>query len=324
MRRTILDFLTIVAGLLSCTHLLSQNHIVESINKYGTFDMWSVREVRESSIIGGKTKYLYEFFGDGDTTATREPFKAPDGYLWRTNNVLAEVAGVTKTSTTVFPEERGNGYCARIETHTETVRAIGIVNMEVTCQGALIIGAINEPIRNTKSPMEKVLYGIPFEGRPKAIRFDYKADVGHNVIKGTGFSKMKDMGYPDYPEIAIILQKRWEDENGGIHALRVGTAVERITENIPDWINGHSMTVHYGDITGEPFYKDYMGLQTEEDRAFHTLNRKGKNVAVLEEGWASEDDEPNHIVIKFLSSCGEPFYGGVGNILWIDNVTIEM
>lgn len=322
MRRTI--FLTILAGLCSYVTLCAQDHIVEQLNRYGTLDEWSVRSVKESGIIGGNVKYLNEFFGDRDTVETREPFTPPDGYFWRTNNVLAVVAGVTKTSNTVFPEARGDGYCARIETHVESVKAIGIVNMDVICQGAFILGALPEPIRNTKDPMAKVLYGIPFEGRPVALVYDYKADVGHEAIRGTGFSRLKNLGYPDYPEIAIILQKRWEDADGNVHALRVGSGHDRIMENVSEWKNGHRLAVHYGDISGEPFFEDYMGLMTDPERAFHTINSKGENVTVLEEGWAPADEQPNFMIIKFLSSCGKAFYGGVGNTLWIDNIRLEM
>lgn len=324
MRRPIQDSLTIIAGLLSCISLSAQNQIVESLNRYGTLDSWSVRQIKESGLIGGQTKYLYEFYGNRDTTATKEPFTAPEGYLWRTNNVMAVVAGITKTNNTVFPEPRDGGYCARIETHIETVKAIGIINMDVVCQGAFILGTLNEPIKDTKNPMAKVLYGVPFEGRPTALVFDYKADVGHEAIRGTGFSKLKNLGYPDYPEIAIILQKRWEDEEGNVHALRVGTGIERITENVPDWVDGHRIDVHYGDISSEPFFKDYMGLNNNPERAFHTLNGKGDNVIVSEEGWAAPEEQPNFMIIKFISSCGKAFYGGVGNTLWIDNIRIEM
>ena len=85
MRRPIQDSLTIIAGLLFCIPSSAQNRTVEFLTEYGTLDFWSVREVRESGLIGGKTKYLYEFFGDRDTLRTREPFTAPEGYLWRTN-----------------------------------------------------------------------------------------------------------------------------------------------------------------------------------------------------------------------------------------------
>ena len=325
MRRTRLFALSLAFALSAVFQAEAQESIVKAINEFGRFDNWCVREVRESGIIGGQVKYLYEFYGDRDTLVTgKTPFKAPEGYLWRTNNVLAIVAGVVKTNNTIFPEKRGDGYCARIETHIEEVKALGIVNMDVTCQGALLIGVLPEPITTTKDPMAKVFYGIPFTGKPKAVRMDYKADVGHEVIRGTGFSKLKPMGYPDYAEITVILQKRWEDEDGNVHALRVGTGIERIEVDAPQWVNGHEVKIHYGDITGQPFYKDYMGLKTDPESAYHALNSKGKNVIIQEDGWADPGTEPTHFMLHILSSCGKAFYGGVGNTLWIDNVEVVM
>lgn len=325
MRRTRLFALSLCAILYVAPGLRAQENVVRKINDFGRFDDWCLREVKESGIIGGKTKYLYEFYGDQDTLATgKTPFKAPKDYLWRTNNVLAIVAGVVKTNNTVFPEKRGDGYCARIETHIEEVKALGIVNMEVTCQGALLVGALPEPITTTKDPMSKVLYGVPFTGSPKALRLDYKADVGNEVIRGTGFSKLKPMGYPDYAEITVILQKRWEDEDGNVHALRVGTGIERIMEDVPQWKNGYEVKVHYGDITSRPFYKEYMGLKTDSETAYHALNSKGKNVIISEDGWAEPGTEPTHLMIHIISSCGNAFYGGVGNTVWVDNVQIVM
>ena len=325
MRRTIIFFLTaIVSFSLYPSDLPAQESITEAIASYGTFDSWSVREVKESAIIGGKTARLYEFYGNQEVTRTKEPFSAPEGYPWRTNNVLAVVAGVTKTNNTVFPEKRGDGYCARIETHVESVKVLGMINMDVTCQGALFIGSLEEPIKDTKTPMSKVLYGIPFEGRPEAVVFDYKAEVGHEVVRGTGFSALKEMGYPDYPQLYMVLQKRWEDESGRVHAVRVGTAIRHFEENVPEWVNGCRVEIAYGDITGEPYYQDYMGLKNDPETAFYCYNSDGEKVLVEEDGWADADDEPNYLILTFLASSGPAFYGGVGNVLWVDNVKIEM
>ena len=303
----------------------AQQSVVDAINEYGTFDSWSMRQVKESGLIGGATKTLYEFYGNQETVFTgKTPFTAPEGYLWRTNNVLAIVAGVVKTNNTIFPEERGNGYCARIETHIEEVKALGVINMDVTCQGALLLGVLPEPITTTKDPMAKVFYGIPFTGMPKAVVMDIKADVGHEVIRATGFSKLKPMGYPDSAEITVMLQKRWEDEDGVVHALRVGTAIWRISEDIPEWMNGYELKIHYGDITGEPFYEEYMGLKNDPESAFHAPNSNGRNVIIQEDGWAEPGTQPTHLVINIISSCGKAFYGGVGNTLWVDNVRIVM
>ena len=325
MRRTRLFALSLVAFVLSAFGLRAQESVVRLINETGRFDNWCVREIKESAIIGGQTEYLYEFYGDQDTLVTgKKPFKSPEDYLWRTNNVLAVVAGVVKTNNTVYPEKRGDGYCARIETHIEDVKALGIVNMDVTCQGVLLIGELPEPITTTRDPMAKVFYGLPFTGRPKALRMDIKADVGHEVIRGTGFSKLKPMGYPDFPDITIFLQKGWEDEDGNVHALRVGTGIERIMEDIPQWKNGYEIKVHYGDITQQPFYKDYMGLKTDPESAYHARNSKGENVIIQEDGWAEPGTQPTHMMIHILSSCGKAFYGGVGNVVWLDNVQVVM
>ena len=325
MRRTRLFALSLFYVMLASTRVSAQESVVKAINEFGRFDNWCVREVKESAIIGGQVKYLYEFYGDKDTLKTgKTPYKAPEGYLWRTNNVLAIVAGVVKTNNTVFPEKRGDGYCARIETHIEEVKALGIVNMDVTCQGAMLVGVLPEPITTTKDPMSKVLYGIPFTECPKAVRMDYKADVGYETVRGTGFSKLKPMGYPDYAEITVILQKRWEDEDGNVRALRVGTGIERIEKDAPEWVNGHEIIIRYGDITGEPFYKEYMGLKTDPESAYHALDSKGRNVIIQEDGWAAPGTQPTHMMIHFLTSCGKAFYGGVGNTLWLDNVEVVM
>lgn len=304
----------------------AQERTVRLINEVGKFDNWCVREIKESAVIGGNTEYLYEFYGrPTDTLRTgKQPFKAPEGYLWRTNNVLAVVMGVVKTNNTVYPERRGEGYCARIETHIEEVKALGVVNMDVVCQGTLIVGELPEPITTTRDPMTKVEYAIPFTGSPKYLQLDYKADVGYETVRGTGFSKLKPMGEPDYAEITMILQKRWEDEEGNVHALRVGTGIERIMEDIPQWINGHKVNIFYGNMTAEPSYKEYMGLKNDPETAYHTLNSKGQDVMVLEEGWAPASTQPTHLVLHFISSCGKAFYGGVGNVLWVDNVEIVM
>ena len=154
MRRTRLSGLSLAIFLLSAVISSAQDDIVRQINDYGTFDRWCVREIKESGIIGGHTKYLYEFFGSpADTLRTgKEPYVSPEGYPWRTNNVLAIVAGVVKTNNTVYPEARGDGYCARIETHIEEVKALGGENMDVTCQGVMLVGTLHEPTRDTKSP----------------------------------------------------------------------------------------------------------------------------------------------------------------------------
>ena len=227
MKPSYLSAIICIALALSSSEIKAQNRIIagvegdeaiaNAINEYGTLDKWCVREIKETALLGGDTAHLFEFYGNQDTTFTgKQPFTPPQGYIWRTNNVLAIVAGIVKTNNTVYPEKRGDGFCARIETHLEEVKVIGMINMDVVCQGALMIGNLPEPITTTKDPMTKVQYGLAFTGCPKGVEFDYKADVGNEVYRGTGFSRLKPMGYPDYAEINFMLQKRWEDEDGNI------------------------------------------------------------------------------------------------------------
>ena len=71
--------------------------------------------------------------------------------------------------------------------------------------------------------------------------------------------------------------------------------------DVPEWVNGHEVEVHYGDITDEPFYEDYMGLKTDPESAYHARNSKGENVIIQEEGWAEPGTQPTHMMIHILS-----------------------
>ena len=82
--------------------VIAQTEIVEPI-EYGDMDRWMVREVKESFIIGGNTKYLYELT-TGDTLKNNTPYKNTDS-PWGTSSVMARVSGVVKTSITGVPEQ---------------------------------------------------------------------------------------------------------------------------------------------------------------------------------------------------------------------------
>ena len=91
---------------------------------FGDMDHWVVREIHESGIIGGNTKHLYEL-GPTDTIIGNTAYTNRGGSPWANSNVMAKVAGVVKTNTSVFPERRDNGWCARLETRMESVKVFG-------------------------------------------------------------------------------------------------------------------------------------------------------------------------------------------------------
>ena len=285
---------------------------------YGDMDNWIVREIHESGIIGGNTKWLYEL-GPSDTIVGNTAFRNMGGSPWATSNVMAKVAGVVKTNTSVFPEKRGDGMCARMETRYESVKVFGLVDIEVI--GSVFLGTVHEPIKGTKNPQAMLQSGVPFSKKPKALRFDYKVKAApeKNRVRSTGFSRKSTVAGQDSLAVILLLQKRWEDEEGNVYSKRVGTMVQRYTESTPDWVNDATYPILYGNITSKPEYKPYMRIQVEER---YTLNSKGKSVPIQEVGWAEPGEAPTHMVLQFTSSHGGAYIGSPGNTFWIDNVEL--
>lgn len=281
-------------------------------------DSWIMRNIKESGIIGGNERILYEI-GHPDTIPEALPHNPGDS-PWETSSVYAKVSGITKGSSTVFPEKRGNGYAARLETRLEEVAVLGLINLKVLATGTIFTGSIMEPVRDSKDPMQKLMQGIPFSKRIKGIKFDYKAKTGGKRMKATGFSKSNLKG-KNAADICVLLQKRWEDEEGNVMAKRVGTGWIRITESTPDWVNGFELPVAYGDITRSADYQPYKGLYNGDD-IICGKNSKGENKRITEVGWGDENDQPTHIIIRFSAGYGGAYVGAVGDVLWIDNVEI--
>ena len=287
---------------------------------YGDMDNWIVREIHESGIIGGNTKWLYEL-GPSDTIVGNTAFRNMGGSPWATSNVMAKVAGVVKTNTSVFPEKRGDGMCARMETRYESVKVFGLVDIEVIAAGSVFLGTVHEPIKGTKNPQAMLQSGVPFSKKPKALRFDYKVKAApeKNRVRSTGFSRKSTVAGQDSLAVILLSQKRWEDAEGNVYSKRVGTMVQRYTESTPDWVNDATYPILYGNITSKPEYKPYMRIQVEER---YTLNSKGKSVPIQEVGWAEPGEAPTHMVLQFTSSHGGAYIGSPGNTFWIDNVEL--
>lgn len=320
IRRASLCFL----GLASVVAVMAddKNKAVEQVVPfaYGDMDNWVVREIHESAIIGGNTKLLYEL-GPSDTIVGNDAFHNMGGSPWATSNVMAKVAGVVKTNTSVFAEKRGDGMCARMETRYESVKVFGLIDIEVIAAGSIFLGSVHEPIKGTRNPQAMLQSGISFSKKPKALRFDYKVKAApeKNRVRSTGFSRKSTVAGQDSLAVILLLQKRWEDSEGNVYSKRVGTMVKRYTESTNDWINDATYPIMYGDISSRPEYESYMRIQVEER---YTLNSKGKSVPIQEVGWADANDTPTHMVLQFTSSHGGAYVGSPGNTLWIDNVEL--
>ena len=287
---------------------------------FGNMDQWTIRKIHESAVIGGQTKTLYEI-GPNRTLEGNNPYTNGGGSPWGTSNVMAKVMGVVKTNNSVCRDRHGNGYCAKLTTHIENVKVLGLMNMHVLAAGSIFLGDMKEPITGTKDGPKAMNNGIAFTGRPKALRYDYKVSVAGtpNRIRQNGFSKGSTVAGKDYAVAVFYLQKRSEDVKGNITAKRVGTMVVKYGKSTGGWVDNATYEILYGDIRNTPGYDAAtMGLRSCD----YARNSKGKSVPIVETGWAGKDETPTHMILQFSSSHGGAYIGSPGNTLWIDNVRL--
>ena len=93
-------------------------------------DHWVTRRITESTIIGGNEKTLYEI-GPDRTLTGNTPYINLGHSPWATSNVMAKVMGLTKTNQSVYRDAHGKGYCAKLTTHIEHVKVLGMINISV-------------------------------------------------------------------------------------------------------------------------------------------------------------------------------------------------
>ena len=177
----------------------------ERIEVLNDFESWTERSIKESAIIGGKTKTLYK-----------------PGGVWGCSNAYANVMGVEKVSVSVTPEKRGNGTCCRMESTLEIVSAIGI-NFKALATGSIYTGKMVDVIsaKQTSDPNSAIDMGIPFTGRPTALILDYKALIkDEKAVYAPAKTQVKEVEGRDAGINTLFLQHRWE-ENGHVYAYRV-------------------------------------------------------------------------------------------------------
>ncbi len=314
--------LFVAAFLLQAGICAAQDAVKEGVEReemipFGDMNQWMTRVIDESRIIGGNTKTLYEIAPERESVGN-EIYENEGGSPWATSNVLARVAGITKTNCSVFPCDGVEGKSAQMLTRIEKVKALGIVNISVIAAGAVYLGSMVEPIKGTANPQAMLNSGMPFTKSPKAVRFDYKVQLSGEPdrLRITGFSPKKEVEGMDMPTMVMLLQNRWEDAEGGLHASRVGTAIVHYTESC-GWQIDATYPIIYGDATLSPEFTTEMNLGYEQRYA---LNSKGENVPLIEDRWAREGMEPTHVILHFASSHGGAYVGSPGNEFCIDNV----
>jgi len=193
------------------------------------------------------------------------------------------------------------------------------LKVEVLIAGTLFVGDMIEPVKGLKDPLKNVNQGVPFTGKPKAVKFDYKYKVGNQRVKAVYSIDPADG--PDKAEFCLILQKRWEDKNGNVFATRIGGARQFFTGSVNQWINDATFPVSYGDVTHLPEYDaKTMGLIPAVGEVF-VKNSKNEMVSLVEIGWGKPNDIPTHLILYFTSSYqGVLYIGYPETVFWVDNL----
>ena len=277
------------------------------------------------SAFNANTNVWNRFFKQQDTIWSNRAYTyGRNGNPWSTSNAYANVIGIEKAAGTMTPEKReGGGTCCRLDVDLVGVQVLGMIDVQVLVAGTLFTGRNIEPITTASDPYQNIDFGVPFTGRPSALMFDYKCVVEQEswywFAKGGGKPKKREFanGEIDEAEAYIYLQHRWEDEKGKIHSIRVGTGYERFSKSQETWVNAHRVPIHYGDITGEEWYEDYMGFKCMQ----RAVNSRGKVTPIIEEGWDGSKNV-THIVIVITAGKYEAFIGKDGNVLWVDNICL--
>ena len=307
----------IVSGIAAILFCLGANAQKVELVPFGDFENWTVRYIKESAILGGETRVNY-------VVAPKDTIRENAAYdysktIWASSNAYAVVMGVTKVSCSVTPDKGPSGLCAKLENNMASVKAAGLVSVNVMATGSIFWGKMHEPITGINNPLSFMDWGIPFTKRPKAVIIDYKA-VLPNTGKINKGNKQID-GY-DPEQIMLILQNRSVDANGNIHVKRVGTAMLRISKSTDGWVINKRIPVIYGDASKDPSFQSFMGLYAGK-QSLYTVNSAGKSVPIPEEGWGDPDMPVTHGYFACSAGTQIDLSGALGNTLWVDNIRLE-
>ena len=167
---------TVVTGLLIFVMAVIPLHSKEHVEllPFGDFESWTVRYIKESKLIGGKTKALY-MVGPNDTIYGNEAYIPSSQSPWGTGNAHAKAFGFDKVSVSVRPDRHNGGLCCRMETILEVISAVGI-DLKALAAGSLYTGCLLDPVglKQGSDPVSSIDMGVPYTRRPKALMLDIR------------------------------------------------------------------------------------------------------------------------------------------------------
>lgn len=214
--------------------------------KYGDMNSWVTRTVGESRVIGGNKRTIYEI-GPNTTIAGENKAYVPlGGSPWGTSNVYAHVSGIHKGSNAVYPDVRsGADRCAKLTSKIETLKVLGLINLDVMVSGSIFLGRMIEPITSTKNPYSKMEMGVPYTKRPKALVFDYKVDMPEALTrtKATGFGGKKTLPGRDAAVVFVFCSVAGKIPR----AISTQSALLQVA-SVSKWVAGGKTAIRFHSI----------------------------------------------------------------------------
>lgn len=219
-----------------------------------------------------------------------EPGESADHTIWATGNRGSQI--LNKIATT--PKDLGGGnLAARMETLSNG--PLGAIFGAPISSGSLFTGIFNPDNLDPADPSAATEFGIPFVGRPKAIKFKYSYVPGEINKDKTGTV----LDYSDAADVYALLEVRLNGE-----PQRLATAWFR-SDDIQEDLTTITLPFVYGELDNS--YPAYM---QPENGQFVPANQ----VAYI---------LPTHISFVASSSFGGAnFAGAVGSLLVIDDVEL--
>ena len=196
------------------------------------------------------------------------------------------------------------------------------VPVHAIASGSIFLGETIAPsnMKEACDPMVVLNMNYAYNKRPAVLYFDYDAQIEQsNVISQANVSKrVKHYEGRDGASVTLLLQRRWEDAEGRIHAVRIATASARFYQSSAGWVSNYALPLRYGDIRMQQGYQDYEGINKH---GFMARNSRGKMV-VIEEHDYDPDAQPTHLILLFSAGCQPVYSGHVGNCFKVDNVRL--
>lgn len=250
----------------------------------GTLNIYTVTVEKTGNVPQVDNSSFEDWYTESvGSNSVNQPGKDKATTLWATANRGLALGGAAENTS---PQQKtADSVYAKLE----TVTAPAIVRIAAA---TLFTGKFTEGFPSINDPRSNLTLGVPFTGRPQAMRFQYKYAPGASNEDSNG----DPLSYGDQCDIYMFLENR----DGG-KTKRVGTAWFRNGDAQTSW-KYLDIPVKYGPLEASDPWFSYAQPQPDEE-------------------WGTGSESVTHITVLFSSSFeGDFFNGAIGSVLEVDNL----